>query len=98
MPTTPATREGGAVSTSVIVVLKPSEDTTVGKNCNGASALLSTGSLSAAYLVERRGTQVHILHEDEQVEPWIAKSLHEASAGSLGLFQANCIPLHTFVC
>lgn len=32
IPTTPATREGGAVRTSVIVVLKPSDDTTVGKN------------------------------------------------------------------
>jgi hypothetical protein len=32
MPTTPATREGGAVSTRVMVVLKPNDDTTVGKN------------------------------------------------------------------
>jgi hypothetical protein len=32
MPTTPATSEGGAVRTRVIVVLKPREDTTVGKN------------------------------------------------------------------
>jgi hypothetical protein len=32
MPTKPATREGGAVRTSVMVVLKPRDDTTVGKN------------------------------------------------------------------
>lgn len=43
MPTTPATREGGAVSTSVMVVLKPRDDTTVGKNCVGASAFVPRG-------------------------------------------------------
>ena len=37
IPTTPATSEGGAVSTRVIVVLNPSDDTTVGKNYNNSS-------------------------------------------------------------
>jgi len=32
MPTTPATSDGGAVRTRVMVVLKPRELTTVGKN------------------------------------------------------------------
>jgi hypothetical protein len=32
IPTTPATNDGGAVSTRVMVVLKPSDETTVGKN------------------------------------------------------------------
>lgn len=32
IPTTPATNDGGAVSTRVIVVSKPSDETTVGKN------------------------------------------------------------------
>jgi hypothetical protein len=32
MPTTPATRVGGAVRTRVMVVLKPRDLTTVGKN------------------------------------------------------------------
>lgn len=33
MPTTPATSDGGAVKTNVMVVLKPRDLTTVGKNC-----------------------------------------------------------------
>jgi hypothetical protein len=32
IPTTPAINDGGAVSTRVMVVLKPSDETTVGKN------------------------------------------------------------------
>jgi hypothetical protein len=32
IPTTPATSDGGAVKTNVMVVLKPKDFTTVGKN------------------------------------------------------------------
>lgn len=45
IPTTPATNDGGAVRTRVMVVLKPSDETTVGKNCNEINEAMNGHSI-----------------------------------------------------
>ena len=40
---------------------------------------------------------MHVLHENKEIEPWVAESLHEASADTLVLFQTDSIPLHAVV-
>jgi hypothetical protein len=97
MPTTPATSEGGAVSTRVIVVLKPSDETTVGKNFYRVSGAINHG-LGRAYLVERSGAQMHILHEHQKVKSGVTQCLHEACLGSLTRLQANSILLDAVMC
>lgn len=49
------------------------------------------------YLVERRSAQMHVLHENKEIESRVADSLHEACSCSLALLQADCIPLHAVV-
>lgn len=51
-----------------------------------------------AYLVEGRSTQMHVLHEHQEVKPRVAQSLHEACLDSLARLQANGVPLDAVMC
>jgi len=96
IPTTPATREGGQVRTSVIVVLKPRELTTVGKNyCMLEVIRLRWHMSDQTYLVEAGSAQMHVLHEHEQVKPRVAHRLHEACHCALARLQTHRITLDT---
>lgn len=81
-----------------MVVLKPRDLTTVGKNWNYVSGCCSKQKeLVGTYLVEGGRAQVHVLHEDQEIEPWVAQSLHEAGLCALALCESDGIALDAIV-
>jgi hypothetical protein len=41
---------------------------------------------------------MHVLHEHQQVKPWVAQGLHEARFDSLTRLQADSISLNAIMC
>lgn len=41
---------------------------------------------------------MHVLHKDQQIKPWVPKSLHKAGSCSLALFQADGVSFNAVVC
>jgi hypothetical protein len=49
------------------------------------------------YLVEGCSAQMHVLHEHQQVEPWVSEGLHEARSCALAFGQADGVSLDAIV-
>ena len=101
-PTNAETRYGGQVNTKVIVSLKPRLPTTCFKPLTSSARRRDSPSLqrytySRKEVVERTGTEVHVLHEREEIKTRITNSLHEASLCTFVLFCADSIALDTIM-